>query len=352
MSEPQKTALIVGAGGVVGRAALSHFTGDPQWRVIGAARTPPALSGAAIELSLDLRDREECLRKLSEYPDINHVFYTAYLKGASAAEEVETNLGMLVNLVDALEAKVPGLRHINLMHGQKWYGNHLGPYRTPAKEDDCRHMPPNFYYDQQDFISDRQIGKSWTWSALRPQAPLVASIGSPMNQLLIIGLYGSICRALGVPLHFPGSLACYNALYQITDASLLARSMAWVATQPQCANEPFNVTNGDLFRWRHLWPRFADFFNVEMGDVRPISLARVMADKSELWAEMVAEHGLQVHAMSDLVDWSWGDFVFNSGYDNVSSTLKLRQSGFTECYDSENCYLDALQKLRKERFIP
>ena len=38
------------------------------------------------------------------------------------------------------------------MQGSKWYGNHLGPYLTPARETDPRHMPPNFYYDQQDFL--------------------------------------------------------------------------------------------------------------------------------------------------------------------------------------------------------
>src|SRR6266568_9455916 len=26
------------------------------------------------------------------------------------------------------------------------------------------------------------------------------------------------------------------------------------ATEPKCANEIFNVTSGDFFRWQHLWP--------------------------------------------------------------------------------------------------
>jgi hypothetical protein len=39
------------------------------------------------------------------------------------------------------------------VHGAKWYGMHIGPYRTPAREGDPRHMPPNFYYDQQDLVS-------------------------------------------------------------------------------------------------------------------------------------------------------------------------------------------------------
>jgi len=354
VTKPANTALVVGASGVVGRAAVEYFAENPQWQVLAASRRPLALPEGAqpLPLPLDLLDPEDCRRKLAQHRDITHVFYTAYLKGDSAAEEVAPNLAMLTHLVDALETEVSGFHHINLMHGQKWYGNHLGSYRTPAKEDDPRHMPPNLYYDQQDFISARQSGKAWSWSALRPQAPLVFSRGSPMNQLLIVALYGTMCRELGLPLHFPGSEACYRALYQITDPGLLARSMEWLATQPQCANQAFNVTNGDLFRWCNFWPRLATFFDIKPGEIRPISLARIMADKSGLWERIVGKHGLQPYAMSELVDWAWGDFIFNSGYDNVSSTLKLRWSGFTECHDSEECYLEALAGLRRDRVIP
>jgi hypothetical protein len=30
------------------------------------------------------------------------------------------------------------------------------------------HLPPNFYYDQQDLVTERQKGKQWNWSASRP----------------------------------------------------------------------------------------------------------------------------------------------------------------------------------------
>ncbi|SDL62964.1 Nucleoside-diphosphate-sugar epimerase [Modicisalibacter muralis] len=352
MSDSRKVALVVGASGIVGRAALAHFAAAQDWQVLAAARRPPADSANVRALSLDLLDAEDCRCRLAEHPEITHVFFTAHLKAASAAEEVGPNLEMLRNLVDALEAEVPGFQHINLMHGQKWYGNHLGTYRTPAKEDDSRHMPPNFYYDQQDFIVARQRGANWTWSSLRPQAPLVFSLGSPMNQLLVLAIYGSICKELGLPLHFPGSRGCYEALYQITDPQLLARSMEWVATQPQCANQAYNITNGDLFRWKNLWPRLAQFFGVEPGEVQTLSLERQMADKGPLWERIVHRHGLAEHPIDKLVDWRWGDFIFNSAYDNVSSTVKLRRSGFHDCRDSEECYLEALEQLRRERIIP
>ncbi|ALG74355.1 hypothetical protein VY88_20185 [Azospirillum thiophilum] len=347
-----RKALIVGATGIVGGAVLDHLVSAEDWDVVAASRKPPLRDTGAAWLPLDLLDPADCRRAIAGQRDVTHVFYTAYAKAPTPAAEVAVNLPMLTNLMDALDSEAAGLRHVQLVHGQKWYGSHLGPYRTPAREDDPRHIPPNFYYDQQDALAARQRGREWTWSAVRPQAPLTFSLGSPMNQLLVVALYGSMCRELGLPLDFPGKPGCFEALYQVTDPGLLARAMEHVAVTPRCANQAFNVTNGDLFRWANLWPRLAGFFGVPQGRVRPLSLARIMADKSSLWQRMTRVHTLAPHAMETLVDWAWGDFVFGSDYDNVSSLLRLRDSGFHECIDSEQLYLQKLQELRDNRIIP
>jgi hypothetical protein len=109
-------------------------------------------------LALDLLDADACRARLSQLREVTHVFFTAYLERPGWAEMVEPNLGMLRNVLDVVEPAAAGLCHVNLMHGTKWYGNHLGPFPTPAREDDPRHMPPNFYYDQQDFIAERSPG--------------------------------------------------------------------------------------------------------------------------------------------------------------------------------------------------
>ena len=44
---------------------------------------------------------------------------------------------------------------------------------------------------------------------------------------------------LGLPLDFPGSGACFRSASQATGIGLPDRSMAWTATTPQYANEPF-----------------------------------------------------------------------------------------------------------------
>ena len=352
MTASPNTALVVGAGGVVGGAALEHFASQVGWRTIAASRHPPEERSGLRSVAVDLLDPESCRGALAACRDVTHVFYAAYAKAPDPVKETATNLRMLVNLTDMLEAAAPGLKHIHLVHGQKWYGNHLGPYRTPARENDPRHMPPNFYYDQQDFIENRQHGKDWTWSTVRVQAPLGFSLNSPMNQVLIVGVYGSICRALGIPLHFPGSQGCFDALYQVTDPGLLGRAMHWIATQPQCANQAFNVTNGDQFRWRNLWPRLAAFFGTPMGEVRTRSLVDMMADKGPVWDRIVAEHGLRKHGMDALANWAWGDFIFGSAYDNLSSTVKIRNTGFNDCVDSEEFYVSALESMRSALVIP
>ena len=68
---------------------------------------------------------------------------------------------MLTNLVETVERSSKQLRKVVLVEGAKWYGAHLGPYKTPAREDDPRHMPPNFYYDQEDYLKAQSVGKSW-----------------------------------------------------------------------------------------------------------------------------------------------------------------------------------------------
>ena len=46
----------------------------------------------------------------------------------------------------------------------------------------------------------------------------------------------------------------------------LAAAIVWMATEEGCANQVFNVTNGDYYRWENLWPRIADHFGVVYPD--------------------------------------------------------------------------------------
>ena len=83
---------------------------------------------------------------------MTHVFYAAYQDRPSFAELVEPNQRMLVNLLDAIEPVAAACGTSSLMQGYKVYGAHLGPFKTPAREDDPPHMPPEFNVEQQAFL--------------------------------------------------------------------------------------------------------------------------------------------------------------------------------------------------------
>ena len=345
-------AVVVGATGVVGRNLIHHLAGLDGWRVTGLSRRRPDLPAGAEWLEVDLADAANARARLAALTDATHLFYAGYADRPSPAELVAPNLALLVNAVEALAAAAPGLRHVNLIEGTKWYGSHLGPFRTPAKEDDARHMPPNFYYDQQDWLEARQRGKGWSWSALRPHAICGLALGNPMNISTVIAVYAAISKELALPLKFPGRAGAFDALYQVTDATHLAKAMVWCATEPACANQAFNLTNGDYFRWRHLWPKFAEFFAMEAGDPQHVSLTQFMADKAPVWQRITARHGLTPIPFDQVAAWPFGDFVLGSEYDIMSDTTKARRHGFTEVVDSEEMFLSLFADFRAARVIP
>ena len=61
----------------------------------------------------------------------------------------------------------------------------------------CRHFPPNFYYNQEDYLARRvREGASWTWNALRPGPICGFSHGSFMNIVVSTALYATLCKEL------------------------------------------------------------------------------------------------------------------------------------------------------------
>ena len=344
--------LVAGSHGVTGRAVMQHFAVEKDVTVIGVSRrTGLGISGVE-EVSVDLTDTESVRKGLADIDGVTHIVFGAYIEKASAAERSAVNVDILRNLLDVVEETSPELRHITFYQGGKAYGADLGPFKTPAREDDPRLMPPNFYYDQEDLLRARQRGKAWSFTGLRPEGVAGFAVGNPMNLLSVIAVYATISKELGIPLRFPGTEAAYRALYQMTSASLLARATDWVGTTPAAENEIFNITNGDMFRWQHMWPRIATMFGMDWADPIPTPLATYMVDKGELWQKIVAKHGLSFAPYERLVDWRFGDFIFNSGFDNVSSTIKARKAGFQDCIDSEEMFATEFARLRTLGVIP
>ncbi len=352
----KKTAVVVGALGVIGRYIVECLSALPDWQVVGLSRRKGEDREGVRYIPVDLLDVEDTGRKLSDLRAATHVFYCAFqatgTRAADYAKGIAVNRDMLVNSVSAVERVAKGLQRVVLVTGTKYYGTHLGPFRTPAKEDDPRHMPPNFYFDQADWLTAHQSGKSWTWTELRPQTLCGFAPGTPMSIVPVIAVYAAMSKHLGLPLRFPGKAGAYRSIYQVTESAHFAQAALWAATEPRCANQAYNITNGDYFRWANLWPRIAEVFEMPHAEPQTISLVTQMEDKAPLWNALVEKHGLKPYRLEDIAAWPFGDYVFGSDWDVMTSTTKARQHGFHEVVDTEEMFVRLLKQFRTERIVP
>ncbi|MCX2454194.1 SDR family oxidoreductase [Pedobacter sp. PLR] len=348
----KNTALVIGANGVIGSNLIKYLEELDNWNIIGISRRGGTDTTKTKYLSVDLLNKEDCKKQLQFLTSITHIFYAAYQDKPSWAELVPPNLAMLVNVVTEIELVAKDLQHISLMQGYKVYGAHYGPFKTPAKESDAGHMPPEFNVDQQQYLEKQQEGKKWSWSALRPSVVGGAALGNPMNLVLVIAIYATISKALGLPLRFPGKPGAYDKLMDFTDAGLLAKATVWAATAPECRNQAFNITNGDLFRWNELWPKIAAYFQMETAPPLHLPLQTVMADKTIVWEQIQEKYSLEKHSYQEVSAWGFGDFVFSWNYDFFSDGTKARRMGFHEFIDTEKMFFDLFDELKSKKIIP
>jgi nucleoside-diphosphate-sugar epimerase len=358
-----RKVLVAGASGVVGWAAVQHFARLPGWQVVGLSRRIPGRVPGATLLSLDLTDHEACARAVGELGDVTHVVYAALrekpglVQGWLDDDQMQTNLRMLQNILDPLVAGADRLEHVSLLQGTKAYGVHITPSPIPARERWPRHPHRNFYFLQEDHLRAAHQGRSWSWTILRPQVIFGESLASPMNLIPAIGVYGALLRRAGLPLSFPGGAP---SVLEAVDADLLARALAWAATSPAAANEIFNVTNGDVFVWRQVWPAIADALGMEAGDDRPMRLSVEMPEREAEWAAVVDHYRLRApKRLADFVGDSfiYADILFGYGVGTprppqLVSTVKIRQAGFADCIDTEDMFRKWFARLQSSGLLP
>lgn len=348
-----KTALIVGGNGIIGRNLALHLEANPQWNLIITSHSPLKYQTTAKFIQMDLNNPNSLKQNAEQLQEVTHIFYGAYIEKHSLTEQVVANMALLENLMNDIETVSPKFEHIIFIQGGKAYGAHLGMYKTPAKETDLRCFPPNFYYNQEDYLREKSKGKNWDWTAIRPDMVIGYTINNPMNLGNLIAVYASLCKELNVPFRFPGSPRSYEVLVNVTGTEILSKSMEWAATAENTRNEIFNITNGDIFRWKEAWPKFADFFGVQYAEPQKFQLTDYMADKAKLWETIVEKYGLQKHSLDQLVQWAFGDFIFATEYDAFFDVNKARRFGFQEMnLDSIEQMIAYFQTLKNNKIIP
>jgi nucleoside-diphosphate-sugar epimerase len=357
---PQKV-LITGASGLLGVAAIERFL-DAGWDVVGVSRRKPELpSGRNIDfLSVDLRDQEKTRVAFEPLTDVTHIAYTALhekpelVAGWSSKDQIDTNNAMLRNVVEPIVRSATNFQHISVLQGTKVYGVHLHPIPIPARERDARKDHPNFFFDQEAYVGEMGAKHRFSYTALRPQLVTGPTPGA-LNVLPAIGAYAAIRREKGEPFGFPGGP---SFVWEAADADLVGDVAVWAAQSPQAANEAYNITNGDVFEWRNVWPGIAETLGVEAGPDTPMSVTAYLAESADVWHKIVARYGLRSRSLRDLVGQGdqHADFAFAygapAGPRAFVSTVKLRQAGFTKVVDTEVSFRNALQSLIDRKLLP
>lgn len=349
-------ALVVGVTGIQG-GALAQRLVDHGWDVVGLSRSGEPHVEGVTSVKTDLLDADTAKDALSDVKP-THVFFNAWMRKDTEAENCEVNGAMLRNLLEGV-ALSPALKHVALTTGLKHY---LGPFEayaqidpdTPFREKQERLPYENFYYDQEDILWEYADKVGFTWSVHRPHTVIGWAIGNAMNMGVTLSVYASICRETGRPFVFPGSPEQYNAVTDVTDSRILASHLEWAATTPAAANQALNIVNGDQFRWRRMWSVVAEGLGVEAGEYpgHPTPLVEQMVDAAPVWDRIVQEHDLVPHPVERLASWWHTDADLGRTIETFTDMTKSRLLGFTDYQPTDRSFLDLFDRLRAERIIP
>lgn len=358
----KKKVLVAGATGVVGLAAMRHFARQDV-STIALSRRPVRSSYGASHHCVDLTDGEQTAALIAQHPDITHVVYAALyekpglIEGWREADQIAQNDRMLRNLLGPIVAHCPELTHVALLQGTKAYGAHLRPIDLPARENRSEHGHDNFYWLQEAYLREQAESSGWSWTILRPQIIFGDALGVAMNLIPVLGVYGALLKDRGEPLHFPGGAP---GVLEAVDADLLARAIDWAGEAAEGRNQIFNVTNGDVFAWREVWPAIAEALGMRVGEDRPRSLADMLGKAGAHWQKIAQRETLLEPELAQLLGEShhYADFTMAYGFGDdrpppaLVSTIKLRTAGFHEVMDTEAMLRKWFATLQAEQILP
>jgi nucleoside-diphosphate-sugar epimerase len=351
----ERQILIVGPYGVLGTGVVDAVAENPRWGITTAARRPTPTyrtQAAPPHISVDLMDRESTIKAFSSLDRVTDLVFAAYVERPTMAETVKPNATMLKNTLDALAVRRVPLRRIVLTGGAKSYGFNLGSFNAPAKETEPRLIAPVHYHQQEDIVAEWSAKNGASWTVLRPHLVMGPSLNSPMNLVTSLAACAAMSRELGLPLRFPGTKEGWNTLQETTDAELFGRATLWALGEDKSRNEIFNVSNGDVYRWRQLWSELAVFYDLPIAEPLAMSTVSEMSEKAPLWDAMVARYGLHATPYDQIANWAFVDWMLNFREEVIQSTIKIRQAGFADCIDTHQSFRRQLSRLRDMRIIP
>ena len=125
---------------------------------------------------------------------------------------------------------------------------------TPFSEEQPRLPYENFYYVQEDILFAAAEREGFTWSVHRPHTLIGWALGNAMNMGVTLAVYAAICRETGRGFHFPGLTRAVGGRHRRDRRRSSRRSSRLGCDDPGGRNHALNIVNGDVFRWRRMWP--------------------------------------------------------------------------------------------------
>jgi nucleoside-diphosphate-sugar epimerase len=358
MKNNKSIALVVGATGITG-SNLAQELISQGWTTYGISRNTNDNINGLIPVKADLlnvQNLENALENISP----THIFFTTWMRNDTEEENIRINSALVRNLLNVLSPK-KSVQHVALVTGLKHY---LGPFEayakegklpeTPVREDQPRLSLPNFYYAQEDEVYAASERDGFTWSIHRPHTVIGYAVGNAMNMGTTLAVYASICKETGKKFVWPGSSEQWNGISDVTDARILAKQLVWASTAEEAKNKAFNISNGDVFRWKWLWKRVADWFGIESvgfeNEIKP--LEKEMQNKHEIWKTIAEKYDLKESNLDRLSSAWHTDLDLGRPLEVMTDMSNSRKSGFVEYQNTEESFLDLFKKLREEKLIP
>ncbi|KZT39374.1 hypothetical protein SISSUDRAFT_1003543, partial [Sistotremastrum suecicum HHB10207 ss-3] len=384
MSSTGNHAIVFGASGISGweacRQLLSYPTAITFSQVTGLTNRPLTREAALLPLDLRLglfagldlqKPVDEVVKDLSKIPHIEtvtHVFYYAYKHIEDPVEFNKVNTTMLETAIIALTKIGAPLKHVMLQTGAKGYGaEYYGQVEfppIPLKESTPRLPEPYasqiFYYSQVDVLKRLSVGKSWTFSEVRPDNIIgfVPNFNS-MNEAQVFGVYLSLYRAVhgeGAEVPFPATNAAYKIMTTEASTGTLAKFQIHVSLNDDKFEngEAFNV--GDkAASFETKWPAMAAYFGLEgvppKQDNPQDAMEKWVHDHVETWAKLEGRYGLRAGAIEG-TGWWFGNIVIWAFFDRPFDLTKMKRVGFEEDGDTVKGYYAAWDLYKKAKIIP
>lgn len=169
-------------------------------------------------------------------------------------------------------------------------------------------------------------------------------------------MYAAICKHEGIPLLFPGTKDCWEGFSVASDADLIAEQQIWAAVDPCARNEAFNCSNGDVFKWKHLWKVLAERFGIEKYGFEEggetVRLEEILKVKESVWEEIVKENQLRPTKLNEVAAGWIADVTFDIGAGMLVSMNKSKEHGFLGFRNSNKSFATWIDRLKHYKIVP